>query len=323
MNAADAPAQMAVSDIAARKTGPTTTQPLAPVPRPDGDLQPNRSAGLMGDIQALGQSVDGITERASVTTPTGAISQEAGTLPTTTSPSPQAEVDLVQTQAGSDRAIPEGDLPGIPATKTTATEVSAKSPGTLGGLTTADSALAPDAVLSGTQNLAAIPTAASAPAPITLTPSAAVAPNQVLVTAAPADIPSMISQSLASDAERPDRIIVQLDPPELGRVSIDFKFDAQGLQHITISGESPEALRQLRLMHFELIQTLERHGLSGHDMSFKQHASNQHQQSNLAAFAQPHDVETATERPSVPVQPTLHRAVLPTDLTAGGLDIRL
>ena len=302
--AADTPAQIAVSDATERKTAPAATQPLAPGLKPDVAPQPNRSAGVTGDVRALGPSGDGITE--------GAILKDAGSQPT--------EGDLVQAKAASDRASPETDLPAIPAAKAANADATAKAPGAFGSSMTADAVLTPDAVPTGTQSLVATPAAASAPAPITLSPSAAVAPNQVLVTAAPADVPSVISQSLASEAERPDRIIVQLDPPELGRVSIDFKFDAQGLQHVTISGESPEALRQLRLMHFELIQTLERQGLTGQDMSFKQHASShQHQHWNQ----EPHAPETAAETPSVPVQPTLHRAILPTDLTAGGLDIRL
>ena len=109
---------------------------------------------------------------------------------------------------------------------------------------------------------AAISTALAAGAP---TPGA-----QAHVTATPGDLPALVQQTLAAGEDRPDRIVVQLDPPELGRVSIDFKFDAQGLQHITITGENPDAMRQLRSLHFELIQALERNGLSGQDMSFHQ-----------------------------------------------------
>lgn len=315
--------QTAASETIELKATPVAAQPLAAGQKPDLDLQPNRTANVTGDVQAQGSSVDAFAGRPSAPTIAGANAIDTTPLPGATPPSAQAEADLVQTQAGSDRAIPEGDLPAAPATKTANADSTAKAPSAFGSPMTADAGLTPDAVPTGTQSLAATPAAASAPAPITLTPTSAVAPNQIVLTAAPGDIPSVISQSLANEAERPDRIIVQLDPPELGRVSIDFKFDAQGLQHITISGESPEALRQLRLMHFELIQTLERQGLTGQDMSFKQHASSQHQQSNLAASTQPGDLETAAEAPSASVQPALHRSVLPTDLTAGGLDIRL
>ncbi|MEZ5946733.1 MAG: hypothetical protein R3C04_07770 [Hyphomonas sp.] len=39
-------------------------------------------------------------------------------------------------------------------------------------------------------------------------------------------------------------------------MSIDFRFDHHGLQHVTITGETPGLLRQLRLMHHELVQAL-------------------------------------------------------------------
>ncbi len=84
-----------------------------------------------------------------------------------------------------------------------------------------------------------------------------------------------MSDSLAAPEDRKNRVIVQLDPPELGRISIDYKFDSQGLQHVTITGESPEAMRQLRLMHFELVNALEKQGLSSQNMSFQQHQANQ------------------------------------------------
>ena len=98
------------------------------------------------------------------------------------------------------------------------------------------------------------------------------APANAILVASPADITSIVST--AADNGDADRIVIQLDPPELGRVSIDFKFDANGLQHVTVTGESPEAMRQLRLMHFELTQALERHGITSQNMSFQQQQQN-------------------------------------------------
>jgi flagellar hook-length control protein FliK len=98
-----------------------------------------------------------------------------------------------------------------------------------------------------------------------------------MIVAAPAQVVDIISS--AADDGQSDSVVVQLDPPELGRVSIDFKFDANGLQHVTITGESSEAMRQLRLMHFELIQALERHGIASSNMTFQQQQN--HQQSAL------------------------------------------
>lgn len=97
--------------------------------------------------------------------------------------------------------------------------------------------------------------------------SSSLIPTHAVLIASPAQLPDIVAR--ATTDGRDDRITVQLDPPELGRISIDFKFDGQGLQHVTITAESPEAMRQLRQMHFELVQALERNGLSGQNMSFQ------------------------------------------------------
>lgn len=98
--------------------------------------------------------------------------------------------------------------------------------------------------------------------------STSLTPTHAVLIAAPSHLPDIVARTIR-DGGQDDRITVQLDPPELGRISIDFKFDSQGLQHVTITAETPEAMRQLRQMHFELVQALERNGLSGQDMSFQ------------------------------------------------------
>ena len=106
---------------------------------------------------------------------------------------------------------------------------------------------------------------------------------------APADIPNIMTQTLSSPDKQTERVIVQLDPPELGRVSIDFKFDGGTLQAVTITGETPEALRQLRTMHFELINSLEQQGLSGSDLTFshQQFSDQTEQTAPYSAFDEP------------------------------------
>lgn len=124
------------------------------------------------------------------------------------------------------------------------------------------------ASILGQASLAAPQVTALPPAPTLLS----TAPAQAVITASPAQIVDIVSD--AADDGQSDRIVVQLDPPELGRVSIDFKFDANGLQHVVITSETPEAMRQLRQMHFELVQSLERHGIGSENMSFQhQHQS--------------------------------------------------
>lgn len=126
----------------------------------------------------------------------------------------------------------------------------------------------PEALLSVAQ-----PSSVSAPALTAgLTP---VAPSIPL--AAPSEINSIILNALKNGGEPQEQLIVQLDPPELGRVAIDFKFDAQGVQQITVTSENPEALRRLRELHFELTEALKEHGLSEQNLSFRQQADDQSQ----------------------------------------------
>lgn len=122
---------------------------------------------------------------------------------------------------------------------------------------------------------AAGPAVSPAPASASLV-TAQMTPTHAVVTATTTQLPDIVARATSDGQD--DRVVVQLDPPELGRISIDFKFDAQGLQHVTITAESPEAMRQLRLMHFELVQALERNGLSGQNMSF-QHQNPQQNES--------------------------------------------
>lgn len=90
--------------------------------------------------------------------------------------------------------------------------------------------------------------------------------------ASPSELSAVILNAMKNGVEPQEQLIVQLDPPELGRVSIDFKFDAQGVQQITVTSENPEALKRLRELHFELTEALKDHGLSEKNMSFRQQA---------------------------------------------------
>jgi hypothetical protein len=142
-----------------------------------------------------------------------------------------------------------------------------------------------------------------------------------MIVAAPAQVVDIVSS--AADDGQSDSIIVQLDPPELGRVSIDFKFDANGLQHVTITGESPEAMRQLRLMHFELIQALERHGIGSSNMTFQQQQQNTQQSPLPNPFAgEPVMGRPGTAEASVPVVPP-YSLSSPRTLPGGRLDMNV
>ena len=146
-------------------------------------------------------------------------------------------------------------------------------------------------------------------------------PAQAMIVAAPLDIVDIVSNKLAG-GDKPDRIMVQLDPPELGRVSIEFKFDAQGLQQVAVRADTPEAMKQLRLLHFDLVQSLEQHGLSARDMTFSEGSANgsQNQQpANFIDYTAVADNEAETMPPPALLQP--HRA--PITIGASGLNIKL
>jgi hypothetical protein len=147
-------------------------------------------------------------------------------------------------------------------------------------------------------------------------------PTHGIVTASPVETVQIISDAVEAPDDRRDRVVVQLDPPELGRVSIDFKFDARGIQHVTITGDNPEALRQMRLMHFELTQALERSGLSGQNMTFQEQQSGQRQAHQNSAGHTLNANSVADEASVVPVQ-LASRAPRPGISPSGGINIKL
>jgi len=147
--------------------------------------------------------------------------------------------------------------------------------------------------------------------------------TNALISATPAEIVDVISDSLASPDDRKNRIVVQLDPPELGRVSIDYKFDSHGLQHVTITGESPEAMRQLRLMHFELVNALEKQGLSSQNMSFQQQQQAQQDPDQQGPRAGRPDAD-ATRNQALTVPALIaSQTSRPGSTSSGGLNIKL
>jgi len=148
-------------------------------------------------------------------------------------------------------------------------------------------------------------------------------PTHALLTAGPAETVKIITESIDAPDDTRDRITIQLDPPELGRISIDFKFDAQGLQHVTITGENPEALRQLRLMHFELVQALERNGLSSENMSFQQQSFQQQQQARQDTGQRLFASTAEAANPLAPAPLLTSPDLRPSRAAGGGLDIKL
>ena len=283
---ADMPADLAAqnaNDVAANAAKP---KPSAPEPvQTDASSHPQESADTPpeADITALPGSVDPALQStlASSTTPVAANGR-----PTTKNADKLGAI--ASASAASTTSPLTGD--GVPAKGDKPSNTNAHGDFLTGDGDPIESTAQvrnPDAVAdtaTGTKAVnsldmaistqSGLPQSSTTQAPGTPMPSGMTATHS-LISATPAQVVEIISDSIAAPEDRKDRVHIQLDPPELGRVSIDFKFDANGLQHVTVTGETPEALRQLRAMHFELVNALERQGLSSQNMSFQQQQTQQ------------------------------------------------
>ncbi|GAB5455946.1 MAG: hypothetical protein Hens2KO_21750 [Henriciella sp.] len=167
--------------------------------------------------------------------------------------------------------------------------------------------VAREAAPQTTESLLAV---ASTPAPSTAPPvsTGGLAPTvPTHVIAAPNELTSVVMNALKTGGDVQEQLVVQLDPPELGRILIDFKFDAQGLQQITVTSENPEALKRLRELHFELTEALKNQGFSDSNLSFQQEARDQSQSNWQApewARAQSQVVAAAARSESNSAMPT-------------------
>lgn len=191
-------------------------------------------------------------------------------LPDTSAPAADDTLKIIRQQDGVDLPGREGKLAQL-ASDADLAQSATKSAlaATTGDARAAAATLgAPDAMISVAQP-------ATTPAPTVSSGLTSVAPS--IPVASPTEINSIILNAMKAGAEPREQLIVQLDPPELGRVAIDFKFDAQGLQQITVTSENPEALRRLRELHFELTEALREHGLSEQNLTFRQQADDQSQ----------------------------------------------
>ena len=136
-----------------------------------------------------------------------------------------------------------------------------------------------DVVTTAAEPLVTLGAAATPTAPTTVSTAGLTPTAPSIPIASPGDLTGIILNALQSGGDAQEQLVVQLDPPELGRVMIDFKFDANGVQQVVVTSENPEALKRLREMHFELTEALRQQGLSDTNMSFRQEAEDHAQQS--------------------------------------------
>lgn len=324
--AAAMPAQLAVAEqeITAQteeSAGPDETHLSAGDPASQGKEQANALLLAAQQIPAASQTAK---------TPTEATANQADLLavslkPSGGEPSSKAQQVLQETRADARFApqLPDGQAPAdtLPGKIEPAVADYAQL--------LPDDMQATDSVTGATQATSTASTVPAVPpfqvaggptAPTQPVASTQLAPTHSVVVATTTQLPDIVARATTDPQD--DRIVVQLDPPELGRVSIDFKFDAQGLQHVTITAENPEAMRQLRQMHFELVQALERNGLSGQNLSFQNQTPQQNESWSQQAKAggnRPDGPSLSGSGLVVAADSNPHRLVA----SSGRLDIRL
>lgn len=112
-----------------------------------------------------------------------------------------------------------------------------------------------------------------------LTPLTTVSPtlstSPITVTSSPVQIiPPQTVQQIAAELNivKPDqdRIILRLDPPEMGRIAVDFKFDGDRAVIATLSAELTDTGSQLRRHADQLMQALRDAGFEDVSLEFSQ-----------------------------------------------------
>jgi flagellar hook-length control protein FliK len=305
------------AELIAAQMPPTTA---VPVPVASTSTQPAPAAAVEAseapqpDVSAAATSGEVIAVAAAMAPSDGKLSETTERPTQMAIPAGQAIKPEALRRTQGDQADPAAALPQAAATEISGLDLARAPDQPAPADTTAPTSTTSPSGL-GAVNSAAAPSLAPTPATLPMTPV------QAVITASPAQIVDIVTQS-AEDGQS-DRIVVQLDPPELGRVSIDFKFDAAGLQHVTITGETPEAMRQLRLMHFELVQSLERQGLNSQNMTFQHQQQNTQNGPGLGAGGRAALPAADTDLlVASTVTPTGHNST-PRTLSGGRLDIRL
>ncbi len=86
-------------------------------------------------------------------------------------------------------------------------------------------------------------------------------------------IVTTVADAILTAKETPKGVMVQLDPPEMGRVYIDFLFDADSRVTVVVKAENPESYNILRERSQEFMQMLNENGFSNVDLSFERQSA--------------------------------------------------
>ena len=113
---------------------------------------------------------------------------------------------------------------------------------------------------------------APAPSPVTSTAMSSAAPLQT-----PLDKPAVtaLAQTVVKTLETQKGVSVRLDPPEMGRVYIDYQFDRDNTVTALLRADTPEILAQLRDNSAALQEYLKQSGFDAVTLSFEQSRSEQ------------------------------------------------
>lgn len=103
--------------------------------------------------------------------------------------------------------------------------------------------------------------AAAAPAIAAATPGVANTPADGTAPVAPADVPRVIAEQLPEVRQRPVRLVLRMDPPELGRVHVSLVARGDDV-HVVLRVEAPGAAEALQVQRERLAQAFADDGLN-------------------------------------------------------------
>ncbi|CAM3672010.1 flagellar hook-length control protein FliK [Litorimonas haliclonae] len=154
--------------------------------------------------------------------------------------------------------------------------------------------------------------------------STSIAPAAQIVMANPAAIVTnfnAVSQAMLVANETAKGVAVQLDPPEMGRVYIDFIFNSDDSVNVVVKSELPESHLLLRDRSEQFLEFLKESGLENVNLSFEQGSDQNESDFDNEDTPKPLYMAALTDDPT-PLPSTLRYA--PTDVQSfDGLDLRL
>ncbi len=110
--------------------------------------------------------------------------------------------------------------------------------------------------------------------PSLLDHSGAVRPLLTLSMQEPAQAANALARIIMTQSGMGDRVSVQLDPPELGRLNLDFIFDGNRLQAVHVISDTPEMQQFLKRQGALLSQILTDSGFGDASLSFENQRQN-------------------------------------------------